>query len=151
MAMDYSFRSDALILGWSIIYIERGVTAYNCQIKLHLFLCASLSHICIKQCRPWWNASFRLGLHYLADGTHLCPISINGSSIIVQKKLLDSYPPKWALLSIFIMCVWGSEDSHMRRFNPSRLAFAIKIINSWARSHDHSDFIITNHKMHFSK
>ena len=45
------------------IHVYRGVTAYNCQIKLHFFLCASLFHTCSKQCRPWWNASFRLGLH----------------------------------------------------------------------------------------
>ena len=44
-----------------------------------------------------------------------------------------------------------SEVSSMRRFNHSRLAFAIKIINSWAGSHGRSDFTTTNHKMHFSK
>ena len=31
------------------------------------------------------NASFRLGLHCLADGTHLCPISITDSLIIFRK------------------------------------------------------------------
>ena len=35
--------------------------------------------------------------------------------------------------------------------NPSRLAFAIKIINSRAGSHDRADIITTNHRMHFSK
>ena len=75
--------------------------------KFHFFLCATLFHTCSKQCRPWWNASFRLGLYYLANGTHLCPISMNGSSIIVRKKyLLDRYPPKSILLSIFIISVW---------------------------------------------
>ena len=34
---------------------------------------------------------------------------------------------------------------------PSRLAFAIKVINSRAGSHDRSDIITTNHRMHFSK
>ena len=29
---------------------------------------------------------FRLGIHCRPDGTHLCPISINGSSIIFQKQ-----------------------------------------------------------------
>ena len=38
----------------------------------------------------------------MANGTHLCPISISGSSIIsVRKKyLLYSYPPKSVLLLI---------------------------------------------------
>ena len=65
-----------------------GVTAYNFQIKLHFFLCGSLFHTCSKQCRPWWNASFRLGLHCLPDGTHLCPNSRNGSSIIINSSII---------------------------------------------------------------
>ena len=44
--------------------------------------------------------------HGLADGTHLCPISINGSSIIFRKKkIARQLSPKSVLLSIFIMCV----------------------------------------------
>ena len=50
-----------------------------------------------------------LGLHCLPDGTHLCPNSINDSSIIFFEKkkisaymisVLISYPPKSTLLSI---------------------------------------------------
>ena len=55
--------------------------------------------------------------------------------------------------------ILGSRESNLRQVkshicggsNPSRLAFAIKIINSRAGSPDCSDFITTNHRMHFSK
>ena len=61
------------------------IRCINFGIVHYIYL--SLFHTCSKQCRPWWNASFRKGLHCLADGTHLCPNSINGSSIIVRKNI----------------------------------------------------------------
>ena len=120
--------------------IYRRVTAFNFKIKLNFFLCVSLFYICGKQCRPWWNASFRLGLHCLPDGTHLCPISINGSSIIFRKiyiylsahmiTVLNSYPPKSVLLSIFIMRVWEKWSLTYAEVQSFAARRCEKIINS---------------------
>ena len=109
--MDSSFRQYALIWGCSIIYREVSQLIIS-KLNYIFHFCGSLFHTCSKQCRPWWNASFRLGLRCLPDGTHLCPNSINGSSIIFfEKKYLSahmitvlitcSYPPKSVLLSIY--------------------------------------------------
>ena len=73
--------------------------------------------------------------------THLCPNSINGSSIIFFEKkifvcsyntVLISYPPKSVLLSIYFnnVCMREVKSRICGGSNPSRLAFAIKIINS---------------------
>ena len=83
----------------------------------------------------------RLGLHCLPEGTHLCPNSINGSSIIFFETkhlsahmitVLISYPSKSVLLSIYFhnVCIREVKSHICGDSNPSRLAFAIKIINS---------------------
>ena len=92
-------------------YIYRGVTAYNFQIKLHFFLGVPLFHTYSKQCRPWWNASFRLGFTVWQMG-HIYAKSVEMvHQLFFETKiyLLNSHPPspkKSVRLSIFIMCVW---------------------------------------------
>ena len=62
------------------------------------------------------------------------------------------YPKLGPFIYIFSnMCMREVKSHICGGLNPSRLAFAIKIINSCAGSHDRSDIITTNHIMHFSK
>ena len=65
--------------------------------------------------------------------------------------VLISYPPNSVLLSIYFhnVCMREVKSHICGGSNPSRLAFAIEIINSLAGSHDRSDIITTNHRMHF--
>ena len=108
--------TSSSILGWSIIYRERGHSLIFPNKVAFLSLRIPFCHTCSKQCRPWWNASFRLGLPCLRDGIHLCLTSINGSSIIYRKKLSScSYDngAHLSLKSVFLSIMRGV--AHMRR------------------------------------